>query len=98
VAIVVANALRLWLVWRFVHIQPFDRHYSRLALPAGAAGGAMLAIHLALRDGSWPADLVGTAAAGLIAYVGSMLAFGLAPAERRAIRTILGRAGASGDP
>src|SRR5439155_8049604 len=33
VTLVVSNAARLYLVWRFVHIQPFNRYYARLALP-----------------------------------------------------------------
>ena len=92
VAIVVANGLRLWLVWRFVHIQPFDRRYFRLALPAGAAGGAMVAVHLALRGGSWPLDLLGTGAAGACVYFVALLAFGLAPEERRALAKLIRRA------
>jgi hypothetical protein len=91
VTLVVSNTARLWLVWRFVHIQPFNRHYFRLALPAGIAGGVMVAVHFALRNGSWPVDLVGTGLAGAAVYVAVLLPFGLAPAERRAIRRILGR-------
>ena len=32
-ALVVSNTLRLWLVWRFVRIQPYDRYYARLLIP-----------------------------------------------------------------
>jgi hypothetical protein len=51
----------------------------------------MVAVHLALRNGSWPVDLVGTGLAGAVVYVAVLLPFGLAPAERRAIRRIIGR-------
>src|SRR5437870_10242213 len=34
VTLVVSNAARLYLVYRFVGIWPFDRHYARLAIPA----------------------------------------------------------------
>jgi O-antigen/teichoic acid export membrane protein len=97
VTLVVSNTARLWLVWRFVHIQPFNRHYFRLALPAGIAGGAMVAAHLALQHGSWPVDLVGTGLVGAIVYVAVLLPFGLAPAERRAIGRILGRVNGEGE-
>src|SRR5207249_905352 len=32
ITLTVSNAARLSLVWRFVHIQPFDRNYVRLAI------------------------------------------------------------------
>jgi O-antigen/teichoic acid export membrane protein len=96
VTLVVSNTARLWLVWRFVHIQPFDRNYVRLAIPAATAGIVMVVIHLALRGSSWPVDLIATGAAGAIAYVPMLVAFGLAPAERRAVTRILGRESPSG--
>jgi len=36
--IALSNTLRVALVWRFVRIQPFDRAYARLLLPAAACG------------------------------------------------------------
>ena len=30
-----SNALRLYLVYRFVGIHPYNRHYFRLLVPAG---------------------------------------------------------------
>ena len=91
VTMVVSNAGRLYLVWRFVHIQPFNRHYVRLVVPAAAGGLVMLAVHLALPNAAWPVDLVGTGVGGAVAYAGALVAFGLAPAERAALRRILGR-------
>jgi O-antigen/teichoic acid export membrane protein len=96
VTLVISNTARLWLVWRFVHIQPFNRHYFRLAIPASLTAAAMVAVHVALRHGSWPVDLVGTGAVGGGVYFVTLLAFGLAPAERRAIRAIFGRGGEDG--
>jgi O-antigen/teichoic acid export membrane protein len=78
-----SKAARLWLVWRFVHIQPFDRDYARLAIPTAAAFAVALVVHLVLRDQAWPVDLVGTGVAALAAYVPSLLFFGLPEAERR---------------
>src|SRR4029077_5875723 len=49
VTLAASNAVRLWLVWRFVKIQPFNRHYARLAIPTAIAGAVMLAVHLVLR-------------------------------------------------
>ena len=36
-ALVFSNALRLYLVWRFVRIQPYDRYYARLLIPRRSA-------------------------------------------------------------
>lgn len=93
--LVTANVLRLWLVWRFVHIQPFNRHYVRLAIPAAAGGAVMLLVHLAARTAPWWGDLLASAAAGGLAYLAVLLAAGLAPAERAAIGRVLGRRGAA---
>jgi O-antigen/teichoic acid export membrane protein len=89
VTLAVANASRLYLVWRFVHIQPFNRHYARLAIPAAAGGAAMLVMHALLRNGSWPVDLVATGAVGTLAYVAVLLGAGLTPTERAAAGRIL---------
>jgi O-antigen/teichoic acid export membrane protein len=86
---------RLWLVWRFVRIQPFDRDYARLIVPTAAGLALGLAVHLAIGGASWPLDLAGTAAAAVAGYVPVLLWFGLPPAERRAVaglaRAALGR-------
>jgi O-antigen/teichoic acid export membrane protein len=92
VALVVSNGLGLYLVWRFVRIQPFNRHYVRLAIPAVAAGAVMLALHLALRRSAWPVDLVVSAGAGLLVYVAVLLAVGLTPGERSAVGRLVGLA------
>ena len=77
-----SNAVRLYLVWRFVHIQPFNRKYARLAIPAIAGGLVMLGTHLALRHASWPVDLAASAALGGVVYGTVLLAAGLTPTER----------------
>ena len=80
-------------MWRFVQIQPFDRHYVRLALPAAIAGLAMVGSHLVLVDAvRWPIDLVGTGLIGLAVYAAAFVATALTPAERAAARRVLGRA------
>ena len=86
---------RLWLVWRFVRIQPFDRDYARLMLPTAAGLALGIGAHLALGGASWPVDLLGTAVAASAGYVPVLLWVGLPPAERRAVtglaRAALGR-------
>jgi O-antigen/teichoic acid export membrane protein len=74
---------RLWMVWRFVHIQPFDRDYARLAVPTAAAFAVGVVAHLLLRGSAWPVDLVGTGLAASAAYFPALLAAGLPGAERR---------------
>jgi O-antigen/teichoic acid export membrane protein len=81
--IALSKLARLWLVWRFVHIQPFDRDYVRLAIPTAAAVAAGVAVHLLLRGQAWPVDLVGTGLAVLAVFVPTLLFWGLPDAERR---------------
>lgn len=51
----------------------------------------MVALHLALRHGAWPADLLVSALAGAVVYAAVLLWVGLAPAERAALSRVLGR-------
>jgi O-antigen/teichoic acid export membrane protein len=90
VTLVVSNVARLYLVWRFVRIQPFDRHYARLGIPAILGGLAMLGAHLLLDQAAWPLDLVVSGGVGSFVYATALLGVGLAPAERAALKRILG--------
>jgi O-antigen/teichoic acid export membrane protein len=90
VTLVASNAVRLGLVWRFVHIQPFDRQYARLGIPALLGGLAMLGTHLLLRDASWPADLLVSGAVGTLVYAAALIGFGLAASERETLRRVAG--------
>jgi O-antigen/teichoic acid export membrane protein len=85
VTMLVSNAARLYLVWRFVHIQPFTRHYARLALPAAAAAGAMAGTAVAAHAASWPLQVLATGGVGLLVYVGALALVGLTPGERDAL-------------
>jgi O-antigen/teichoic acid export membrane protein len=91
VTLVASNGARLYLVWRFVHIQPFNRHYARLAIPAGVGAGVMIAVHLALRNAAWPVDLMATGLAGGLAYAAVLLTTGLTPLERTTARGLAAR-------
>ncbi|MDQ4004932.1 MAG: oligosaccharide flippase family protein [Actinomycetota bacterium] len=75
---------RLWLVWRFVHVQPFDRQYARLAIPTLVALAAAVPAHLFLDGIGWQVDLLGTGAIVALAYFGVLVMAGLPPAEKRA--------------
>ncbi|HCO02524.1 MAG TPA: hypothetical protein DIT48_04010 [Actinobacteria bacterium] len=92
VTLVVSNAARLYLVWRFVHIQPFNRHYFRLGIPAAACAVVMAGVHHILRHAGWPVDLAGSGMTGGLAYVAVFLVAGLTPTERRALKSLTGRA------
>ena len=83
--LVFSNALRLYLVWHFVKIQPYDRGYARLAIPAAVGLVVMTAVHSALEGPKWGVTLLGTAAIGGIAYAAALVMVGLPPAEKRAV-------------
>jgi O-antigen/teichoic acid export membrane protein len=92
VALVVSNGLGLYLVWRYVRIQPFNRHYVRLAWPVAASAVAMVVVHVAVATARWAVDLVATAIVGGLVYVAVLVWRGLAPAEHAAIRRFAGLA------
>jgi O-antigen/teichoic acid export membrane protein len=81
---------RLALVRRFVHIQPYDRHYGRLLAPALGAAMVMWALH-SIVAGSGPADLLTTGVGGALAYGVLYWGVGLTPAERRGAQAVLAR-------
>ncbi len=89
VTFAVSKWARLYLVKRFVHIQPYDRDYARLLVPSGVALGVMWLVHSAV-TGPWLADLVATAVLGSIAYVLVYLMVGVTPAERKGISSLVG--------
>jgi O-antigen/teichoic acid export membrane protein len=90
VTLACSNLVRLYLVRRFVHIQPYDARYARVLVPAGAGLLAMLLVHRAL-DAGYVVDLVATVAVGGIAYCLTYLAVGLTPPERRQAAALIAR-------
>jgi len=94
VTLAVSNATRLYLVWRYVHIQPFNKHYFRLAIPAGVTFVAMVLVHAVLAHKAWPVDLLATGIVGGFVYVTMILLAGLTPTERGALMRLLGRSAA----
>ncbi|MBA3690206.1 MAG: polysaccharide biosynthesis C-terminal domain-containing protein [Actinobacteria bacterium] len=90
--LVVSNLFRLSLVWRFVRIQPYDRSYARLLLPAAIGGAVMLGVHSLLSGPRWALDLLGTGLLGALAYSIALLLLGLTTVERGAVMRVLQRA------
>ena len=86
ITIAASNFLRLALVRRFVGIFPWDRTYARLVVPAAVCAIVMVGVHVAVADLKWYVQLVAVAVLGGIAYVPALLAFGLAPGEKVALR------------
>jgi len=91
IALVFSNTVRLWLVWRFVHIQPYDRYYAKLLIPTAIGAAAMLAIHSVLSGPKWGIDLLGTAFVGGVIYYVALVAFGLTPPEKAMVTRVLGK-------
>ncbi len=87
--LVFSNVFRLYLVWRFVHIQPYDRHYARLVVPAAIGAAAMLGIHSVLSGPRWALDLLGTGLVGGLVYYTAFLLFGLTASEKGSVMRAL---------
>ena len=87
-----SKVARLWLVWKFLHMQPFTRHYALLAVPLALGLGAAFAAHFLVSGASWPVDLAVTGAAGTLVYGLVLVMFGLPPAERRVLARLVGAA------
>jgi O-antigen/teichoic acid export membrane protein len=90
VTFALSNLARLALVKRFVGIQPYDRDYLRLGLPAAVAVAVMVAAHVVV-PGGWAVDVVITGVAGGAAYALAYLVAGLTPAERRGASHVIDR-------
>ncbi len=90
-ALVVSNSLRLWLVWRFVRIQPYDRYYARLLIPTAIGGAVMLVVHAFTNGPHWAVDFVATGVIGGGVYYVVLVLFGLTPEERSSVLGIWSR-------
>ncbi len=91
IALVFSNTVRLWLVWRFVHIQPYDRYYAKLLIPTAIGAVVMLVVHAALSGPKWGIDLLGTSLVGGAAYYVALVIFGLTPPEKAMVARVLGK-------
>jgi hypothetical protein len=90
VSISALNIVRLVQVRRRVGIQPYERAYLGLALPAGAAVLAAVLANALLSSRPWWVSLTATAVCGLAAYV-AFLPFVLPADERVAFRRLVAR-------
>ena len=90
VSVAALNVVRLVQVRRRLGIQPYERVYLRLALPAAGAALAALAAHAALSGRPWWASLAATAVCGLAAYA-ALLPLALPAPERAVLSTSMGR-------
>jgi O-antigen/teichoic acid export membrane protein len=91
VALAGVNSLRLWQVWRRVGIQPFDRAYARLLIPATGCAVAAVAVHALAGGGRWWVTLGLTIVAGGAAYL-ALLPAGLPVPERAEVSRWLRKA------
>ena len=91
-ALVVSNSLRLWLVWRFVKIQPYDRYYARLLIPTAIGGAVMLIVHVATVGPHWAFSLLMTGAIGGAVYYVTLVFFGLTPGEKSSVLRMVAKA------
>jgi O-antigen/teichoic acid export membrane protein len=82
-SIAALNLVRLVQVRRRVGIQPYERAYLGLALPAGAAALAAIAVQVALSGSRWWVSLAATAVCGLAAYAALLPT--VLPARERAL-------------
>lgn len=87
----ISNTLRILLVKKFVGIQPYDRSYLRMIVPAAVSLAVMLGVHSIASGPQWLLRLVLTAAAGFIAYGGAYLLIGLTPQEKQGIAGLKNR-------
>jgi O-antigen/teichoic acid export membrane protein len=85
-----SNLARLFLVKKFVGIQPYDRDWLRMVPPAAASLAAMWLTYHAV-GGRGIMALLAAAVIGGAAYLLGYLAVGLTPQERNGVRTMIGR-------
>jgi O-antigen/teichoic acid export membrane protein len=90
VSIATLNVVRLVQVRRRIGIQPYERAYLRLGIPAGGAALAALGAHALLSGRPWWASLAVTAVAGLGLYA-ALLPLALPAAERAVVTAVLER-------
>ena len=87
VGISALNVLRLVQVRRRIGIQPYERAYLALALPAAAALLAAVGVHAALSGSAWWVSLAATAVCGFAGYL-ALLPVALPTRERALLRQL----------
>ena len=90
VSVAALNVLRLAQVRHRIGVQPYERAYLGLALPAAGAALAALGAQTALSGRPWWASLAVTGACGFVAYV-ALLPLALPMRERALLASSLAR-------
>jgi O-antigen/teichoic acid export membrane protein len=90
VSVAALNVVRLVQVRRRVGIQPYERDYLRLGLPAAAAALAAFGGHAVFAGAAWWGSLAATAASALVAYA-ALLLLALPERERAVLRAAVSR-------
>jgi O-antigen/teichoic acid export membrane protein len=90
VSVAAVNVLRLAQVRHRIGVQPYERSYLGLALPAAGAALAALGAQAALSGRPWWASLAVTGACGFVAYV-ALLPLALPVHERALLVSSLAR-------
>jgi O-antigen/teichoic acid export membrane protein len=90
VSVAALNILRLAQVRRRIGVQPYERAYLGLVLPAAGAALAALGAQTALSGQPWWASLAVTGACGFVAYV-ALLPLALPMGERALLASWLAR-------
>ena len=73
ITIIFSNALRIWLVWKFVGIHPYNRYYFRLAIPFAACLAVMVGVHALVDGAGWIVQLAIVGLIGGAAFLVVML-------------------------
>jgi O-antigen/teichoic acid export membrane protein len=94
VSIAALNVVRLVQVRTRIGIQPYERAFAGLLLPAAASALAAVGAHAALSGTQWWVSLAATATCGVLAYF-ALLPVVLPRGERAAVYALLGKRGAS---
>ena len=87
VGISALNVLRLVQVRRRIPIQPYERAYLALAIPAAAAALAAVGVHAALSGSAWWVSLAATGVCGFAGYL-ALLPVALPTRERALLRQL----------
>jgi len=94
VSVAALNLVRLLQVHARIGIQPYDRSYAGLVLPATAAALAAFGVHAVLGDATWWVSLAATTVCGLGVYA-LAIPLGLPHRERAALLALFGKGTAS---
>jgi O-antigen/teichoic acid export membrane protein len=97
VTIAFSNAFRMYLVWKFVGIHPYNRYYFKLLIPFAACLATMFVLAPLLGSAKAIVQIVLVGAIGTALYLAVFATTCLTPTEREGAKRLLGRGGARSD-